>query len=158
MPQPESVPKAQTAARTNSQGVRSNRLPRRDRPNIASSEPGIRKAKLVCRPFDRRPGRAGSDRAASEPVPIVTVLVTTAPASVTVAGLKEHVICDGGVPQLRVSVPVKPPIGLKVRVLVPVVPRAIVRLEGLAVTVKPGTATVTVRAEDVLPVKLLSPA
>ena len=160
LPQPEIVPKAPiaAAASTNSNGLCSKLLRRRVRPNIASSEPGSNNAKLVCRSLGWCPGNAGIDRAASEPVPIVSVLVTAFPASVTVAGLKEHVSFDGSVPQLGVSVPVKPPIGVKVSVVMPVAPRAMVTLEGAAVTVKPGTATVILRAEDVLLAKLVSPA
>jgi hypothetical protein len=44
-----------------------------------------------------------------------------------------------------------------VRVVVPVEPRAMVKLEGLAVTVNPGAATETTSGEEVLPLKLVSP-
>lgn len=135
--QPESVPMAAAAtkAKAISKGLCSKLLRRRLRPNSASIEPGSSNARLVGRSVERCPGSLGIERAASEPVPIVTVLLTTVPASVTDAGLNEHVVFDGSVPQPSVSVPVKPPTGVKVSVLVPVEPRAMVRVEGFTVTV-----------------------
>lgn len=60
------------------------------------------------------------------------------------AGLIVHVRPDGEMLVARLTVPVKPPTGDTVRVELPVVPAFMMRLVGLAVSVKSWTVTVIV--------------
>jgi hypothetical protein len=96
--------------------------------------------------------------AVREPVPIVRTSCTAAVAKVTETGLNVQLALAGRVPHDKVRLPVNPPWGVIVRVVVPVEPRAIVRLLGVAVAVKPGATTETVRTLEVLPLKFESPA
>ena len=160
-PHPASVAREPSVSVANSsaKGKRSGVYLRRERPSKASSDPGRSIARVVGLVRVVWLGKTGAARTAMDPVPMVTVLVVTAPASVTVAGLKVQVRSAGsGAAQASVAVPLNPLAGVKVSVLVPVDPRVMVRLEGPAATEMEGATTVSARAAEVLPVKFASPA
>ena len=76
-------------------------------------------------------------------VPTVSVVVGADPpeATVRLAGAKLHVTSDGNVPQVKFTVPVNPPVGVSVMTVDPVEPLLMVRVDGLAASVKLGATT-----------------
>ena len=73
----------------------------------------------------------------------MTVEVTDAPFGITVAGENLQVELAGRPEQLKFTASLKPPEGVIVNAAEPVLPAAMVRVEGLTEIVKSGTAPTT---------------
>ena len=90
---------------------------------------------------------------------IVSAFVSVLPDAVNatdgVAKLQEKYW--GSVPQEKFTEPVKPPWGVTASVTAPEPEKGIVKLDGLALAVKPGLTIVSVNVAEVLPVKFASP-
>jgi uncharacterized membrane protein len=87
----------------------------------------------------------------------VSVAVVVVEVIVTDGGAKEQVTCAGSVPQENVTVPVYPPVGVRVIASVPVLPLVMVRLLGLNVAETLTATTVSDNTAEVLPVTVLLP-
>ncbi len=158
-PRPIAHSTSKDAAKSADRKPRSRPLRRsRRRRSSVPAPPSSRQARISC---DERFGRAGSVSA-----PVLTLVAmfrvvdTALPVGVMLAGEKLQVDAAGRPEQTKLTAWLNPPVGVTVSVALPVWPRAIVRVAGLAATVKDGGAaeTVTVTAaEDDTP-KLLSPA
>ena len=101
-----------------------------------------------------------SGRAMADVLPEnVTVVLTGAPAGVTVAGLKLHETPEGSPEQAKVTAASKPLTGATVMLAVAGVELVSVPLPGLIDSEKSGAGAemVTVTAAEVLPLKLVSP-
>jgi hypothetical protein len=91
---------------------------------------------------------------------MVSVSVTGPLPAVSVrdGGAKLQETFTGSVPQEKLTVPVYPPMGVKVMVSVPELPLAMVRLAGLMEAVTPTVTTVSVSGVDMLPIIVPEPA
>ena len=82
------------------------------------------------------PGRLPRDAMAVPVVPIVSVVVSAVEeVTVRLAGAKRHVTSDGSVPQVKLTVPVNPPVGVSVMTVLADEPLLMVRDDGFALSV-----------------------
>jgi hypothetical protein len=91
------------------------------------------------------PGPVRSEAVFVPFVPTVSVVVGADPpeVAVTLAGEKLQLASVGSAPQLKLNVPVNPPVGVTVMIVVPDEPDWMMRGEGEAASVKLGGGSVT---------------